>query len=388
MAAVNSGLRVLRQHDVLDTEPDPKTGTTNHKTLKGMSAALEMCINFTSDLMSAMKMLQGAKHAKTPANLDIRKMVTEIVALSQLASGSVEGVSVESSVQEDLPQVICADSCIQHMLMNYLSNALHHTSAGGEVRVELTSELHPNGPWLEVKVHDTGCGIDESQKESCFEPFVSGRGSVGLGLYLVKQQSESLGGCCGVHHNHPHGTVFWFRVPYTAADDKVVMGRSALPALQHATGCQVQKQPADQEKNTTCSARGEAPSVLLIDDTETVLSLSALELQLEGFTVLTANGPAEGLVKLKEAQYAMVACDINMPLKNGDKLTEEFRLWECQYRNGEPRQPIMAISAYCDENTKKRCIDAGMQGVLGKPVTPGDLRHAISTWTGPLVDVL
>ena len=67
--------------------------------------------------------------------------------------------------------------------------------------------------WLQIRVSDTGCGVQD--KIACFEPFVSGRASVGLGLYLVKQHCKALGGSCGVIDTPlaKSGASFWIQVP-------------------------------------------------------------------------------------------------------------------------------------------------------------------------------
>ena len=156
-------------------------------------------------------------------------MVDNTMELAQLLNQyQAHSVQLVSHVQDNVPRIVLIDAHVQRLLMNLLTNAIYHT-AEGIVQVELSigdnddpllleqnhlnQELNQRVRWLQIRVSDTGCGVQD--KVACFEPFVSGRASVGLGLYLVKQHCMALGGSCGVADSSlgESGASFWIRVP-------------------------------------------------------------------------------------------------------------------------------------------------------------------------------
>ena len=181
-------------------------------------------------------------------------MVRSTVDLTKLLNES-SSVQLVSHVEADVPSKVSIDAHVQRLLMNLLTNAIYHTIAG-TIRVEVSTGIGSARPtdeesshlidvgsmdggggglseaagstysdglgalvlqqqqaWLQIRVSDSGCGVQD--KKACFEPFVSGRASVGLGLYLVRQHCEALGGSCGVDDTAlaKSGASFWFRVP-------------------------------------------------------------------------------------------------------------------------------------------------------------------------------
>jgi len=113
--------------------------------------------------------------------------------------------------------------------------------------------------------------------------------------------------------------------------------------------------------------RQKAPSVLLIDDTLTVLELHALDLEGCSCRVDTACDAEVGLAMMKAKSYDLVLCDYKMPGKNGALVTREFRAWE-ESQDREHKQNIYGLTAYQSEEILVECTTAGMQGILQKPM--------------------
>ena len=183
---------------------------------------------YIADLVQGMRMLRANNEDwhrdKSPgvsfvANRKVmspRAMVEETVALTQQACTVHEGVQLKYSVSGSIASKVDLDLCVQRMLMNLLTNACKHTRQGIiQVSVQLACSASQNFvpastlPLLEFEVSDTGCGVEE--KEEIFAPFVSHSGGIGLGLFLVKSQSEAMGGMCGVLDKAGGGSVFYFR---------------------------------------------------------------------------------------------------------------------------------------------------------------------------------
>jgi len=267
--------------------------------------------------------------------------------------------------------------------------------------------------YIELAVRDTGVGVADEFKESVFEPFVSMDDSTGLGLFVVRMQSEALGGSCGIRDNPiGHGAEVWFQVPYITSEQECgklgpncqprhgqldpqggikIFGTVGGDRTIQLRGGEEEERPHDHDgddagndegpthgnvgsKHDDGGGNGETTaaaqqSILLIDDNPSLLQVHAAELTHAGYTVTTALGGIQGLEFLKLKSYSLVLVDIKMPALNGDELVSAFRHWENHNRPDTQRQTFYALSAYTDDpNVQKRCEIVGMQGVVTKPL--------------------
>ena len=119
--------------------------------------------------------------------------------------------------------------------------------------------------------------------------------------------------------------------------------------------------------------------VLLIDDVPSVLALHAMGLRcsLENCTVVTAQGPIQGLELMRQREFTVVFCDVKMPYMDGGKLTTTFRAWEALNKPPNSFQHIYALSACCGADVNQRMVDAGMQGVLKKPMQTDEINKCL-----------
>jgi CheY-like chemotaxis protein len=106
--------------------------------------------------------------------------------------------------------------------------------------------------------------------------------------------------------------------------------------------------------------------LLLVDDSSYNLELCAIDLNLSGYPITIARGATEALHLMKRNEYTVVFCGLNMPHKSGTQMTIEFREWEMQNRT--TIQPIYAMTGFEDDANTRKCLEAGMQGVLLRPL--------------------
>ena len=147
-----------------------------------------------------------------------------------------------------------------------------------------------------------------------------------------------------------------------------------LPAETEVSGTKPDaKQLLTEETDASTAA-----SILLIDDTPSLLNLYAMELSHGGYRVHTAPGGKNGMTLMKAKEYDLVLCDINMPIMAGDEMAKEFRTWEATNRPTGVKQPIFALSAYgLDAEMRLRCETAGMNGMLQKPLPGGAVKDVL-----------
>jgi CheY-like chemotaxis protein len=216
---------------------------------------------------------------------------------------------------------------------------------------------------IRVSVQDTGVGIPEDKLELVFEKFsqvdssnTRRYGGTGLGLAIAKELIAVMGGTIGVESRLGQGSTFWFTLP---------LGLDLGPAA----GRPRKQYPAEPGIPSTVR-------VLLAEDNIVNQKVAAGMLKRLGLrTDVAANG-VEAVEKCRQEPYDVVFMDCHMPEMDGYSAANELRRGEGPVR----RMVIIALTADARSGTRDRCIEAGMDDYIVKPVKLEDLRHAIEKW--------
>jgi PAS domain S-box-containing protein len=246
---------------------------------------------------------------------------------------------------------------VRQMLCNLVSNALKFTTAG---RIEVLVEAQQGQ--LEFSVTDTGPGIDETQQARLFQPFTqvaSGparhHGGAGLGLSIVRRLAEAMGGTAGVRSRVGLGSRFWFRLPLERVEPKKSPSPPVVVPL--APGLRV----------------------LAAEDNATNRKVISRLLEKLGVEVETVDDGLLAVARLVSgARPDLVLMDCHMPGLDGLEATAQLRAHEAQ--QGLARLPIVALTASAYEEDRQRCLDAGMDDFLAKPVNLEALRGVLERW--------
>jgi CheY-like chemotaxis protein len=247
-------------------------------------------------------------------------------------------------------------------MSNLVGNAVKFTEKG---RVLITAGVeceHTGGVTLLVAVSDTGIGIPQQAQASLFEPFTQADASVtrkyggtGLGLAIAANLVKQMGGAVGLTSEPGAGSTFHFTVDLKQPAPAIVTMRAAPPAQTSA--------PSE-------SASGAAPSkyrILLAEDNSINQKVALRQLARLGYSAdVVANG-REVLQSLGKVAYDIILMDCQMPEMDGYRATAEIRQLE---RNGSGRHiMIIAMTANAMEGDREKCLQAGMDDYLAKPVT-------------------
>jgi signal transduction histidine kinase/ActR/RegA family two-component response regulator len=269
------------------------------------------------------------------------------------SEAEAEGVTLSlGSLPEELSFVRGDDLRIRQILVNLLTNAIKYTPAGGSVSVDcsLVDESYL------LKVADTGVGISETNMRTIFEPYFQvtrvGSGSkrgIGLGLSIVRSLVDLMQGAMGADSVVGQGSTFWVSLRLPKADPPEL----AATALGPLNG-----------------------RILVVDDN--VINRSVLELQLAHFgaSVTLAQNGREALLALIKRRYDIVLMDCHMPIMDGYEATQQIKASPEKY--GAPT--VIALTASATDNAKQRCLDAGMDEFLCKPVRQQDLHTKLSAY--------
>jgi signal transduction histidine kinase/ActR/RegA family two-component response regulator len=251
---------------------------------------------------------------------------------------------------------------LRQMLSNLISNAVKFTERGF-VRVELAESLDAGDRlWLEVAVADSGMGIAPDKQRLLFDRFsqldastTRRHGGSGLGLSIVRGVARAMGGDAGVTSDAGRGSRFWFRVPATAARAAAVRDGRPVGASQFAG------------------------RVLVADDTAANRLVTERLLQRLGVEVVSVEDGGRAVeVTAAAPRPDLVLMDLQMPGMDGLDATRAIRAQEAA--QGAGRVPIIALTAAAFDADRQRCIDAGMDGYLAKPILFAALRSELARW--------
>jgi CheY-like chemotaxis protein len=332
-------------------------------------------------------------------------------AIEQAASefvpqASAKGLEFFFSIMPSVPDAALGDPArLRQVLANLLGNAVKFTERGRiETLVELVSQTRDE---LKVRftVRDTGIGISAADRDRLFETFTQADdsdtrkyGGTGLGLAISKQLVELLGGEIGVDTEPGAGSRFWFTASFgnAAKAEAVVPAESQLwvrkaltPALkagqsQTATG-QSQTGTAQAQTATASARPSEAPKevavrqsmrILLAEDNEINQRITLRLLQKLGLAADAVVNGRQAVEALEKQKYDLVLMDCQMPDMDGFEATAVIRSREGKSRH----QTICALTANAMAGDRERCLAAGMDDYISKPVGLEKLRDALVRW--------
>jgi CheY-like chemotaxis protein/HPt (histidine-containing phosphotransfer) domain-containing protein len=263
---------------------------------------------------------------------------------------------------------------VRQILFNLLGNALKFTERGSITVRASTSPLGGGRTRILLSVADTGIGIDEETRKRLFQPFAQADssttrkfGGTGLGLSITRRLAQLMDGDITAESTPGRGSTFHVRLIFDSAP------QDALFASTQHSHSNLARRPL----RTT--AGGERPLVLVIDDHPVNQEVLVRQLDLLGVSADTAEDGEEALEAWLARPYAAVLADIHMPRMDGYELTGKLRAIEAE-RPGSSRTPVVAVTANAMKGEEERCLAAGMDAYLVKPVNIDWLRATLVRW--------
>lgn len=316
----------------------------------------EVLLTVIDDVLDISKIEAGQlRLASQP--FDLRATLEECVALMR-EPASARGLIVGLEMA-DVPIVEGDAMRLRQVVLNLLNNAVKFTNEG---RIDLRLRcLRSNVEQIEVRVEvqDTGIGISPAERSRLFRPFSqvdvgSSRryGGSGLGLSISKQLVEMMGGAIGLESEVGRGSVFWFTATFPRA------AQSTEPAT-------AAPRPGSSDLR-----------ILVAEDNPINRRVLLMQLAELGYQAEAAAHGGEALNLLSESEFDVVLMDCQMPQVDGYEATRQLRA-----RAGH--QPVViALTAHALEGEREKCLEAGMDDYLRKPVPPDELHSVLERWAG------
>lgn len=335
-------------------------------TAQGITRAGRSLLTLVDELLDYGKIRAG-KFVVQAVDADPRRALRE--AVDVLApQAEAKGLELTLRIAQPVPAWAWVDAVrLRQIVTNLVSNAVKYT-ARGEIVVD--ARFEPSTRSLHVDVHDTGAGVPEWAEPLLFQPFsripdpsharVTGSG---LGLVITRQLVDVMGGSVGYLRRAGSGSTFWFEV--TLAESRCAPRAPSvmnLPVFRPRTG----------------GVRERRGVVLLAEDEPLNRMVARRMIEELGFEVVVAESGAAAIETVKARRFDAVLMDLEMPVLGGLSATREIRALE----SPETHVPIIAVTASAMPRDRERCLAAGMDDYLTKPITLADLAAMLDRHTG------
>ncbi len=324
--------------------------TEQREYLLAVRMSGESLLALLNNLLDLSKIEAGALSLHL-AEFDFRECLVD-AQRPALVTVRSKGLDLYCRVSDGIPDVLVGDSMrLKQVLMNLLGNAAKFTETGSiDIEVDrLDSREH--AMTLVFRVRDTGIGIPADKREQIFEAFRQADssttrryGGTGLGLSIAKRLVDMMGGRLWVESEEGEGSTFSFTARFGIPPP--------MPASDHG-----------------------ALDILLVDDNLINQRLAMALLAKQHHRITTAQNGREAVQLVSERRFDAILMDVQMPEMDGLEAARAIRKWEAERGR---RTPIIAMTAYDQNDDRTRCLEAGMDGFLGKPINVHQLRAALA----------
>ncbi len=331
--------------------------------VKKSAEALLVLINEILDLSR----IEAGKLELRPEPFDLGNLVAWIAAMLEVQARP-KGVAFRCTIDDAVPRVLCGDAVrFRQVLDNLAANAVKFTERGHvAVGVGIESETDESVT-LRCTVEDTGIGISADQMPRLFHSFSQADssttkryGGAGLGLAISKQLVEMMGGRMGCESQPGQGSRFWFTATLGKAREAPAPVASA------------------PEPRAESRAGGH---ILLAEDNEINRRIALRLLERAGYRARAVANGRLAVAEVLAGAFDAVLMDVHMPEMDGFEATAEIRRAE----NGFRRTPVIALTARAMTGDRERCLEAGMDDYLTKPVRGEELIAVLDRWVPPKI---
>jgi PAS domain S-box-containing protein len=310
-------------------------------------------LSLINDILDYSKLESGRIELES-IEFEIVEAIDSVVKILT-ASARSKHLSLERSIANDVPRWVVGDVArLRQVLVNLVGNAIKFTAQGRvEIRVEVVRQ--ESGDGLRFAVSDTGIGVPPDRRDRLFHRFsqvdastTREYGGTGLGLAICREIIERMGGSVGVESKVGKGSTFYFVIP-------------SRPVANRDRG---EEAPAAVRLDLAGRDAGRSLRVLLAEDNEVNQKIARRMLERIGHRVDVVNNGREAIAAIAGNSFDLVVMDCQMPEMDGFTATRMIRELE-----GEAaRVPIVAMTANALSGDRERCVAAGMDGYVTKPV--------------------
>ena len=348
--------------DICMKHPEDRT-LVDSSRLKARVAA-DHLLSLINDTLELSKLeSEEAKLAKEDFYLP--ELIHEVETIAQMRADE-ECITIrfmDDPYSIPYPNLIGSSLHVKQIFLNLITNSIKYNRKNGSVDCYLKEEKESEERVLiDVTIKDTGIGMSEDFLKNIFQPFVqadqgarSQYKGTGLGMAIVKELLERMGGTIQIDSVENQGTTIHVVIPFEIAEESAAVQEMSELPKENLSGCRI----------------------LLVEDNELNREIAAFLLKDEGISVTEAEDgqqAVECFLKMPEGYYDAVLMDIMMPVMDGYQATREIR---GSGKKDAEMIPIIAITANAFAEDKRKTMEAGMDAHLSKPINVPELMDTI-----------
>jgi signal transduction histidine kinase/CheY-like chemotaxis protein/HPt (histidine-containing phosphotransfer) domain-containing protein len=347
---------------MLDVVLESRLSVEQREELETAQRCAHSLLGLLNDILDLSKIESGKM---TIENIPFAlKSVVEETAKTHHIRAKQKNIELSAVIDPQVADTVYGDPMrLRQILANLIGNSIKFTEKGHvKIYLRAAGEIDAGKQPLEIIVEDSGVGIPADKLEHIFDKFTQADGSItrrfggtGLGLAITRRLVEMFGGQIRVESEVGRGSKFVVSL-------SVAVAKSSKRVVTDSPGA----------PGAHVSLDGRAPQVLLVEDNIVNQRVVLAILTKRGFQVGVAGNGLEALKALEKSSFDLVLMDVQMPYVDGIEATKKIR-HELNLKN----LPIIAMTAHAMNGDRERCLDAGMNDYVSKPVNATTLVHTI-----------
>ncbi|MFA7293253.1 MAG: PAS domain S-box protein, partial [Rhodocyclaceae bacterium] len=335
--------------------------------LHKVSESAQHLMGIINDILDISK-IEAGRLALESTDFELARIFDNVATL--VAEKIAEkGLTLQRDMDSRLPEVVRGDPLrLAQILINFVGNAVKFTDSGHVILRTRQLESTDTHLFLRFEVEDTGIGIDETSQRRLFNAFEQADssttrrfGGTGLGLAISRHLATLMGGEVGVRSTPGVGSTFWF----TARLQHSKQGIATLIGSHVSSRAHAESRLAEHYKGAR---------ILVVEDNPINQEVTLELLRGVGLTADLAGNGAEAVDMAAKTTYDLILMDMQMPVMDGLEATRAIRA------QASGKMPILAMTANAFGDDRRRCLDAGMNDHVAKPVDPDILFSALLRW--------
>ncbi len=351
---------------LLDTHLDDR----QHEMVEAVRQSGEALMTIIEDILDFSK-IEARRLDLVDETYRLDSIIDGVAGLLQ-HKAIARGLDLKIDIDPRIPLTLKGDpGRLRQILMNLVGNGIKFTDQGSiSIKACMLPQTESDARMIEISVSDSGIGMNEEQQRKLFQAFsqvdsstTRRFGGTGLGLAISKRLVELMGGDIGVESAPDSGSRFWFKLPVrevSAAEQKAELEQNAQSAA-----------------STVPAPGSRKPKLLVVEDNEVNLRMAILMLEKFGFSADVARDGEQAVNQFAANAYDAILMDCHMPAMDGYEATRAIREIEASAHWIRPHCRIIAMTANVMNGEKQRCMDAGMDDYVSKPLRAKALIEAV-----------
>ncbi|MEO5821626.1 MAG: response regulator [Vicinamibacteraceae bacterium] len=346
----------------------PAAQRADLQTIRGSAESLLVIID---DILDFSK-IEAGQLSVDPVPMSLASLARMVVESFELRAHQ-KGLTLRCELAPDLPPAVRLDpGRLRQVLVNLLGNAVKFTSQGTvTLAVGHQGVLADGRVALTFAVRDTGIGIAPARLEAIFQPFTQADtsmtrrfGGTGLGLTISSRLVALMGGWLNVNSTERVGSEFMVRLPAEIAKEgEIGPASDGPPRLLPAD---VVPAPPETVEERAATALGHQLRVLVAEDNPVNQRITQHLLRKRKLSVTLADDGRQAVDAFQAGRFDLVLMDVQMPEMDGFEAVAAIRALE--HAQGRPHTPIVAVTAHAMVGDREKCLEAGMDAYLSKPL--------------------